>query len=80
MADFRAQIPTGDALDNKLNAHCVTNYCYVFPALIQQWVSDEFSEVLFGQQDTCLVRNSCYYKLVPKVKRGSHTRNLITIL
>jgi hypothetical protein len=36
MAGFRAQIPTGDALDNKLNAHCVTDYCYVFPAVIQQ--------------------------------------------
>jgi hypothetical protein len=35
MAGFRAQIPTGDAPDNTLNAHCVTDYCYVLPAGIQ---------------------------------------------
>ena len=32
MAGFRAQIPTGDTPHNKLNAHRVTDYCYVFQA------------------------------------------------
>jgi hypothetical protein len=34
MTGFRAQIPTGDAPDKQLNAHCVTDYCYVLPEVI----------------------------------------------
>ena len=35
MAGFWAQVPNGDAPDTKRNAHCVTDYCYVFPAVTQ---------------------------------------------
>ena len=35
MTGFRPQMPTGDAPVKQLNVHCVTDYCYGLPAVIQ---------------------------------------------